>query len=107
MYPVLERDEYKDKKNLIKKFEAAYGNEQIFKFAMDKLSSVRKREATAFSLYFGYNTEPRTLKAVGEQMNISVPRVRALSNTAFRWLLHPKYRREARKALGYPETPDD
>jgi DNA-directed RNA polymerase sigma subunit (sigma70/sigma32) len=107
MSSVLENDEYKDRKNLIKKFVAAYGNEQIFKFAMDKLSSVWKREATAFSLYFGYHTEPKTLKAIGEQMNISGTRVRALSDRAFRWLIHPKHRSEARKALGYPENPDD
>ena len=100
-YAVLERDEYKDKKNLIAKFEAAYGSKEFFKLAIEMLSSRYKRELTAFCKYFGYNNEPMTLAAIGQEMNISHSRVGQLSRKAFRVLIHPKYRNQIWEEHGY------
>jgi DNA-directed RNA polymerase sigma subunit (sigma70/sigma32) len=71
---------------------------------MAKLLGELEREATAFGLFFGYQVEPMTLKAIGEKMNISQPRVRVLSNRAFRRLIHPRFRREVWEEYGYKET---
>jgi len=100
-YLVLEYSDYKDKKNLIKKFETAYGNEHIFKFAMIKLLNEFEREATAFGLFCGYQSEPLTLKKIGERMNLSTSRIGVLSYTAFRRLIHPGFRKKVWKEYGY------
>ena len=98
---VLELEEYKDKKNLIVKFEAAYGSKKYFKLAIEMLSSKYEREFTAFCKYFGYNYKPMTLRAIGEEMNISNSRVGQLSRKAFRVLIHPKYRNQIWEKHGY------
>jgi DNA-directed RNA polymerase sigma subunit (sigma70/sigma32) len=98
---VLEREEYKDKKNLIAKFEAAFGNKEMFKIAIEKLSARHKRAFTAFRKYFGYNHEPMTLGAIGKEMNISHTRVSQLSKKAFRILIHPRHRKEIWEEHGY------
>jgi len=94
MFFVLDTEDYKDKKNLITKFEAAYGSKEFFKLAIEMLSSRYKREFTAFCKYFGYNYKPMTLGAIGQEMNISRSRVSQLSRKAFRVLIHPKYRKQ-------------
>ena len=98
---VLDFDDYKDKTTLIRKFEAAYGNEHIFRQAMLKLISEDERAATAFGLYFGYQKDPMTYKAISAVMNISVPRVRVLSNKVFRRLIHPYFRKIVWEEYGY------
>ena len=100
-YSVLEREEYKDKKNLIAKFEAAYGSKEFFKLAIEMLSSRYKRELIAFCKYFGYYDKPMTLGAIGQEMNISHSRVGQLSRKAFRVLIHPKYREQIWEKHGY------
>jgi DNA-directed RNA polymerase sigma subunit (sigma70/sigma32) len=102
---VLDNAEYKDKANLIKKLEAAYGNEHIFKHAMLMLLEEHERDATAFGLYFGYHKEPMTLKSISEQMNISTSRVRTLSDRAFRHLIAPGFRKRVWEDCGYKELP--
>ena len=98
---VLENDDYKDKKNLIAKFEVAYGSKEFFKLAIEMLSSRYKREFTAFCKHFGYNYKPMTLVAIGKEMNISNSRVSQLSRKAFRVLIHPKYRKQIWEEHGY------
>jgi len=98
---VLDFDDYKDRKNLIRKFETAYGNEHIFRHAMAKLLEEREKDAVAFGLFFGYQKEPMTLKAISEQMNISMSRVRAISDRAFRRLIHPGFRKKVWEDCGY------
>ena len=102
--PVLTFDEYKDKKTLIKKFQTAYGNEHIFRLAMLKLLGVDENMVTAFGLYFGYQKEPMTYKAIAAQMNISVPRVRVLAYKAFKRLIHPSFRQRVWEECGYKPT---
>jgi len=103
--PVLNHDDYKDRKNLIKKFEAAYGNKHIFRYAMIKLLEEQEAAATAFGLFFGYHKEPMTYKAIAEQMNLSMMRVRVLSNKAFHRLIHPVFRAKVWEYCGYKSTP--
>ena len=98
---VLELEEYKDKKNLIAKFETAYGSKEFFKLAIEMLSSKYKREFTAFCKYFGYDYKPMTLGAIGQEMNISHSRVGQLSRKAFRVLIHPKYRKQIWEEHGF------
>jgi DNA-directed RNA polymerase sigma subunit (sigma70/sigma32) len=100
-------DDYKDKKNLISKFEKAYGGDEFFKIAINKLSTKYQREFSAFCKYFGYNNEPMTLAAIGQEMNISHSRVSELSKKAFRILIHFKYREEIWEAHGYKPLLDD
>jgi len=98
---VLDNDEYKDKKNLIKKFEAAYGNSRFFDKAMKLLSEYHERAAMAFSMYFGYKQNPMLLKDIANKMNCSPAWVGKLSNRAFRFLIHPKYREKIWEENGY------
>jgi len=103
---LLDRDEYKDKKNLIKKLVTVYGNEHVFRSAILKLLKKDKRAATAFGLYYGYHKEAMTLKAISEQMDISKERARQLAHRAFRQLTTPKFRREVWEDYGYKYLPD-
>jgi len=65
------------------------------------LSDEQEREATAFGLFIGYHKESMTYKAIGEQMNISIPRVRQLTHKAFRRLIHPVFRKKVWEDCGY------
>ena len=94
-------DEYRDRKNLLKKFEAAYGNAKFFDIAMKLLSGYHERAYIAFSMYFGYKQSPMRLKDIGKQLNCSQTRARYLSNMAFSFLIHPKYREKIWKEHNY------
>ena len=101
MYSVLDKDEYKDKKNLIKKFEAAYGKARFFDIAMKQLTEYHERASMAFSMYFGYKQNPMLLKDIAKKINCSPVWVGKLSHRAFRFLNHPKYREEIWGNFGY------
>jgi hypothetical protein len=105
MYSVLDFDEYRDKKNLIQKFETAYGNARFFNIAMKQLSEYHERAAMAFSMYFGYKQNPMLLKDIGKKMDCSPTWAGKLSNRAFKYLIHPKYRKKIWEEFGY--KPDE
>jgi hypothetical protein len=98
---LLEDDEYKDRKNLIKKFEAVYGNKHIFKYAMLKLLKEHEKKATIFGLYFGFQKDPINFPEIGKILNISPVRVGVLCKEAFRRLNWPRFRREVWEEYGY------
>ena len=100
---LLEIDDYNDRKNLIKKFEAAYGNEHIFRHAMLKLLKEHEKEAIAFGLYFGFHDNPKNFPEIAEILNLSAARVGKLCNTAFRRLIAPKFYNEVWAEYGYKE----
>jgi DNA-directed RNA polymerase sigma subunit (sigma70/sigma32) len=101
MYTVLGFEDYRDKENLIKKFETAYGNEQFFEIVMKQLADYHERASLEFSMYFGYKQPPMTLKDIGKKMNCSRTRAGVLSNKAFRFLIHPIHRKEIWANYGY------
>ena len=101
---VLSFDDYKDGKNLIEKFEAAYGNKYIFRQAILKLLAEDKMPITVFGLHFGYQKEPMTYKAIAEHLNISYSCTRNYSYKAFRRLLHPGFRQKVWDECGYKPT---
>jgi DNA-directed RNA polymerase specialized sigma subunit len=103
---LLDWDEFKGRKDLIKKLVALYGNEHVFKNAILKLLTKDKRAVTAFGLYFGYHKETMTYRAIGEQMNISVERVRQLAARGFRKLITPIFLKEVWEDYGYKDLPD-
>jgi hypothetical protein len=92
MCNVLDFGEYRDKENLIQKLETAYGNARFFNIAMKQLAEYHERAAMAFNMYFGYKQPPMPLKDIGIKMNCSPAWAGKLSNRAFRYLIHPKYR---------------
>jgi DNA-directed RNA polymerase specialized sigma subunit len=100
---LLEKDEYKDRKNLIKKLEVAYGNEHIFKYAMLKLLKEHEKKATSFGLYFGFQKDPMSLSERGKILNISSARVGVLCKAAFRRLNWYRFREEVWEEYGYKE----
>ena len=99
--PMLNFDDYKDRKNLIKKLETAYGNKDIFKQAILKLLVEDEIAVTAFGLYFGYHKKPMTYKAIADQMIISQSYVRNLSYKAFKRLTHLSFRERIWDKCGY------
>jgi hypothetical protein len=102
-FRLLEDIDYKDRKNLIAKFEAAYGNEHIFKYAMLKLLKEHEKKATVFGLYFGYQKDPLSFSEIGKHLNLSTTRVGVLCHEAFRRLNWFKFRREVWEEYGYKE----
>jgi len=103
IFCLLDNEEYKDKKNLIKKLQAIYGNEDIFKYAMLKLQKEHEKKAMAFGLYFGFQNDPLTLSEIGKIMNLSKNRVGILSKRAFKRLNWHKFRKEVWEECGYKE----
>ena len=100
---ILDMDDYKDRKNLIKKLEAAFGNEHIFRHAMLKLLKEHEKKATAFGLYFGYQQDPINFAEISKILNLSSARVGVLCNAAFRRLIAPRFFKEVWAEYGYKE----
>jgi negative regulator of replication initiation len=100
---LLKSDDYKDRKNLIKKFEAAYGNEHIFRYAMLKFLEKHENMAKAFGLYFGFQDAPKNVPEIANILNLSTARVSKLCNQAFRRLIMPKFYKEVWDEYGYKE----
>ena len=107
MFHLLEADEYKDRKNLIKKFEAVYGNEHIFRYAMLKLLKEHEKKATVFGLYFGFQKDPINFSEIGKMLNLSETRVGVLCKKAFSRLNWSKFRREVWEEYGYKDKEEE
>jgi len=100
---LLTMNDYNDRKHLIKKLEAAYGNEHIFEFAMLKLLEQHENKASAFGLYFGFHKEPINFTEIGKILNLSPNRAGKLCNAAFRRLIAPGFYKKIWDEYGYKE----